>query len=242
MLAEAWASASAFLSITPRSSPLRAVRRSETALSTLARSAPSTLSPRSLSDFSTAWISPSALLRELTSSRKRLSSSACASASRTMRLISSSFSPLEALMTIFCSLPVALSLADTLRMPFASMSKDTSICGMPRGAGAMSPTPNFPSDFLSPAPPPSPSPLSLALQVVDGRGRRAVIPRRECIRCLVRDGRVLLDQLVQDAAECLDAERQGGDVQQQPVLHSTGEHARLDGRAHRHRLVGVHVL
>ena len=34
---------------------------------------------------------------------------------RTMRLISSSVRPLEALMTIFCSLPVALSLADTLQ-------------------------------------------------------------------------------------------------------------------------------
>jgi hypothetical protein len=44
----------------------------------------------------------------------------------TMRLISSSVSPLEARITMRCSLPVALSLADTLRMPLASMSKVTS--------------------------------------------------------------------------------------------------------------------
>jgi ribosome-associated protein len=36
-----------------------------------------------------------------------------------------------------CSLPVPRSLAETLRMPLASMSKVTSICGMPRGAGGM---------------------------------------------------------------------------------------------------------
>ena len=40
-------------------------------------------------------------------------------------------------MVIFVSLPVPLSLAETLRMPFASMSNVTSICGRPRGAGGM---------------------------------------------------------------------------------------------------------
>src|SRR5664280_2608418 len=37
-------------------------------------------------------------------------------------------------MVIFCSRPVPRSCADTWRMPFASMSKVTSICGAPRGA------------------------------------------------------------------------------------------------------------
>ena len=40
-------------------------------------------------------------------------------------------------MEIFCSLPVPRSLAETCRMPLASMSKVTSICGTPRGAGGM---------------------------------------------------------------------------------------------------------
>src|SRR3974390_2530130 len=35
------------------------------------------------------------------------------------------------------SLPVALSLAVTLRMPLASMSNVTSTCGTPRGAGGI---------------------------------------------------------------------------------------------------------
>ena len=44
----------------------------------------------------------------------------------------------EPVMVIFCSLPVPRSLALTCRMPLASMSKVTSICGTPRGAGGMS--------------------------------------------------------------------------------------------------------
>ena len=40
-------------------------------------------------------------------------------------------------MEIFCSLPVPRSLALTWRMPLASMSKVTSICGTPRGAGGI---------------------------------------------------------------------------------------------------------
>ena len=65
-----------------------------------------------------------------------------------MRLISSSESPEPDLISIFCSLPVPRSLAVTLTMPLASMSKPTSICGMPRGAGGMPVSWNLPSDLL----------------------------------------------------------------------------------------------
>jgi len=54
-----------------------------------------------------------------------------------MRWISCSVRPEEASMRIFCSLPVPLSLADTLRMPFASISKVTSIWGTPLGAAGI---------------------------------------------------------------------------------------------------------
>ena len=40
-------------------------------------------------------------------------------------------------MVIFCSLPVPLSIAPTETMPLASISKVTSICGKPRGAGGI---------------------------------------------------------------------------------------------------------
>ena len=52
------------------------------------------------------------------------------------------------MISIFCSLPVPRSLADTDRIPFASMSNATSICGMPRGAGGMPVSWNLPSDLL----------------------------------------------------------------------------------------------
>src|SRR5204863_10163877 len=40
-----------------------------------------------------------------------------------------------------CALPVALSLADTCKIPFASISNATSTCGIPRGAGGIPPAP-----------------------------------------------------------------------------------------------------
>ena len=56
-----------------------------------------------------------------------LSSSACSSASCLAFSISSSLSPLDPSMEIFCSLLFFLSVAVTCRMPFTSMSKVTSI-------------------------------------------------------------------------------------------------------------------
>ena len=44
--------------------------------------------------------------------------------------------------------PVPMSFADTLMIPFASMSKVTSICGMPRGAGGIPTSWNLPSVLL----------------------------------------------------------------------------------------------
>ena len=51
-------------------------------------------------------------------------------------------------MVIFCSLPVPRSLAVTWTMPLASMSKVTSICGTPRGAGAMPESSKVPSGLF----------------------------------------------------------------------------------------------
>uniref|UniRef100_A0A2M4C6E2 Putative secreted protein n=1 Tax=Anopheles marajoara TaxID=58244 RepID=A0A2M4C6E2_9DIPT len=52
-------------------------------------------------------------------------------------------------MTIFSRLPVPLSSADTCRIPLASISNETSICGIPRGAGGMPVRSNLPSRWLS---------------------------------------------------------------------------------------------
>ena len=139
-------------------------------------------------------------------------------------------------MTIFCSLPVALSFADTFRMPFASMSNVTSTCGMPRGAGGMSARSNRPSDLLSLAR--SRSPCSTWIVTA----RLVVVRGREHLRRLGRDRGVLLDQLGHHAAERLDAERQRRHVEQQHVLDLAGEHAALDRGADGDGFVRVHVL
>jgi hypothetical protein len=55
----------------------------------------------------------------------------------------------EAVIVMRCSPPVSLSRAETFRMPFASMSKVTSTCGMPRGAGGIPVSWNLPIVRLS---------------------------------------------------------------------------------------------
>ena len=80
-----------------------------------------------------------------------LSSSANFSASCFNFSISSfdNFEP--ASIVIFASFLVPRSVAVTLRIPLASISNFTSICGIPRGAGGKSVRLKLPSDTLSTA-------------------------------------------------------------------------------------------
>src|SRR5882757_8872123 len=77
---------------------------------------------------------------------------------------------------------------------------------------------------------------------MDGHCSLIVIGRREGLRCLGRNRRVLLDQLRHDTTERLDTERQRSHVEQQHVLHFTSQHATLNACANRNGLIGVHVL
>src|SRR5260370_43071 len=79
-------------------------------------------------------------LRASMASRFLRSSAECDSASLAIRSTSSLDKPEEELMVIFCSFLVARSMAVTLRMPLASISKVTSTCGTPRGAGGIPPS------------------------------------------------------------------------------------------------------
>ena len=54
-----------------------------------------------------------------------------------------------AVIVICCSFPVPKSFADTFTIPFASISNVTSIWGIPRGAGAIPSSLNWPRDLLS---------------------------------------------------------------------------------------------
>ena len=139
-------------------------------------------------------------------------------------------------MRIDCSLPVALSLAETCTMPLASMSKVTSICGTPRGAGGMPTRSNWPSSLLSAAISRSP------WHDADGDGVLAVLGGRERLALLGRDRRVAIDQSREHAAQRLDAERQRRHVEQQDVLDLALQHAALDGGADGDDLVRVDAL
>lgn len=81
--------------------------------------------------------------------RTSLSASACCSACSIMLSISLSESPEDAAMVMLWSLLVALSLAETLTIPSASMSKVTSTWGIPLGAGGMPTSWKLPRSLLS---------------------------------------------------------------------------------------------
>ena len=128
--------------------PPRADLRSVSADSVSVLPSAGSLSPFSPRNFSVWKTSCSAWLRVSASSRRFLSSSAYSSASFIIRSTSSLGSAEPPEMVIRCSLPVPRSLAETWTMPLASMSKTTSICGTPRGAGGRPVSSNMPSFLL----------------------------------------------------------------------------------------------
>ena len=137
---------------------------------------------------------------------------------------------------IFCSLPVSLSLAVTVRMPLASMSNVTSICGAPRGARPYA----FQAEVAEGAV--IARQFALALQHVDIHRGLVVLGRGEGFRLARGDGRVALDKLGHDAAERLQPERERRHVEQHDAFHFARQNARLDRRADRHHLVRIHRL
>ncbi len=118
-------------------------------------------------------------------------------------------------------------------MPLASMSKATSICGMPRGAGGMPVELELAERLVVLGH------LALALQDVDLDRGLVVLGRREHLALARGNRRVALDQLGHHAALGLDAQGQRRHVQQKHVLDVAREHARLDRGAHGDDLVGV---
>jgi hypothetical protein len=117
--------------------------------------------------------------------------------------MSASDRPPDAVIWMLRSAPVALSLAVTLRMPLASMSNVTSICGTPRGAGGMPSSWNLPSVLLSFAIGRSPwVTWTVDGGLVVGRGREGLGLAR-------RDRGVARDEHGGDAAVGLDASDSG---------------------------------
>mmetsp|Transcript_7733 Transcript_7733/g.12644 ORF Transcript_7733/g.12644 Transcript_7733/m.12644 type:complete len:419 (+) Transcript_7733:287-1543(+) len=151
ILSAASDSALAFSRSTSGSSWSNTSRAAAICASTSCLTSSEILSPWSRRFFSVPYTSESSSLRASMASLRFLSAAALASASLTMFSISASLRPPLLLMTTLCSLPVALSLPETCIMPSASMSKETSICGTPRGAGGMPTRSNWPSSLLSAA-------------------------------------------------------------------------------------------
>ncbi len=108
--------------------------------------------------------------------------------------------------------PVALSEAVTFRMPLASISKVTSICGIPRGAGGMPSRMNLPSDLVIGRH------RAFALQDMDFYLRLAIGGGGEDLALAGGDGGIALDQRGGHAAQGFDREGQRGDIQQQDIL------------------------
>src|SRR5690606_37952480 len=84
--------------------------------------------------------------------------------------------------------------------------------------------------------------LALTLQHVDGYGSLIVVRGREHLRLLGRAGGVLLDQRGHHTAHGFDTQRQRGYVQQQHVLHVTGQYRTLDRSTHGNRFIRVDVF
>ena len=137
------------------------------------------------------------------------------------------------MISIFCSLPVPRSFADTLRMPLASMSKrDLDLRDAARRRRDARELELAQRLVVG-------RHLALALQDVDLHARLVVLRGREHLGLARRDRRVALDELGHHAALGLDAEGERGDVEQQDVLDLAAQHAGLDGGADGDDLVRV---
>ena len=136
-------------------------------------------------------------------------------------------------MVMRVSLPVALSLAVTLRMPLASMSKVTSICGTPRGAGRNAAQLELAQGAVLRRHGP------LALQHVHLDLGLRVGRRREGLGLLGGDGGVARNHRRGHAAQRLDGQGQRSHVEQQQILDLAGQHAGLHRGADGDHLVGV---
>ena len=121
-------------------------------------------------------------------------------------------------------------------MPLASMSKVTSICGTPRGAGGMPASWKRPSVRLSAAIGRSPCSTWISTAVW-----LSAAVEKISLFCV---GMVVLRSMSfgHDTAQRLDAQRQRGDVEQEDVLHVAGQHAALNGRADGDDFVRVDAL
>merc|ERR1719192_1913399 len=138
-------------------------------------------------------------------------------------------------MVIFSLEPVPLSSAETTRIPLASISKVTSICGTPRGAGGDVGQVELAELVVV---------LghgSLSLEDLDGDGVLVVSGGGEDLRLLSGDDGVPRDQLGHHTSDGLDTHGKRVDIEQHNLtsILLSGKHTGLDGGSIGDGLVGV---
>ena len=133
-----------------------------------------------------------------------------------------------AVMVMCCSLPVPRSLADTFTIPFASISKVTSICGTPRHCRRNTIQTELSKGLVVLCE------LSLALHYVDINGCLVICCSREDLALLGRNGCISLDQSGCDTTHGLNGQRQRSNIQQQDITCAciACQLTALDGSTH----------
>ena len=110
-----------------------------------------------------------------------------------------------------CSLPVPRSFADTFTIPFASISKVTSICGTPLLAGGIPSRRNCAQGLVVLCE------LTLALYNVDINSGLVISCGREDLALLGRNGGISLNQSGGDTAHSLDGQGQRSYIQKKDI-------------------------
>ena len=114
-------------------------------------------------------------------------------------------------MVMCCSFPVPRSLADTFTIPFASISKVTSICGTPRRCRRDSVQSELAEGLVVSCE------LSLTLYYVDVNSCLVICRCGEDLALLCRNRCISLDQPCSNAAHCLDGQGQRSNIQKKDI-------------------------
>ena len=164
---------------------------------------------------------------------RSLSSAAWSSASLIFRWISASVSPDFASILIFCSLPTLLifrrDMEDAVGVDVEGDFDLGHAARSRRDIGQVKPADLF---VVS-------GHRTLSLENDDGHGRLVVAGSREDLFFLRRDRRIALDERSQYAAERLDAESEGNDVEEKNVFDVSRKDSALDGGADRNRFIRI---
>src|SRR5579875_66650 len=82
--------------------------------------------------------------------------------------------------------------------------------------------------------------LALALQHIDLHARLVIAGGRKDLALLRWNGCIAVNQAREDAAQSFDAQRERSHIEQENILHITGQYAGLNGGSYGHHFVRIH--